>query len=47
MGFVYHFFHALWYRLLVDLLIYKVKLTNNKDGSDIRVSIKKVLNIDA
>ena len=46
-GFNYHFFHALWYRLLVDLFIYKVKLTNNKNRSDIKVSIKKVLNIDA
>jgi len=47
MGFNYHFFHALWYRLLVDLFIYKVKLANNKNRSDIKVSIKKVLNIDA
>ncbi len=47
MGFNYHFFHALWYRLLVDLFIYKVKLTDNKNISELKVSIKKVLDIDA
>ena len=47
MGFLYHFFHALWYRLTVDLFIYRVKLTNNKNRNNIKTTIKEVLNIDA
>ena len=47
MGFLYHFFHALWYRLVVDLFIYRVKLANKQNGGNIKVAIKEVLDIDA
>ena len=47
MGFLYHFFHALWYRLVIDLFIHRVKLASNKNGGNIKIAIKKVLNIDA
>ncbi len=46
-GFQYHFFHALWYRLVVDSFIYQVKSERKKNKSDIKISIKKVLDIDA
>ena len=45
-GFLYHFFHALWYRLVVDLFIYKVKSFCNKNGVNINIAIKKILQID-
>ena len=47
MGFLYHFFHALWYRLVIDLFIHRVKLASNKNGSNIKIAIKEVLDIDA
>ena len=47
MGFLFHFFHALWYRLIVDLFIYRVKLVSTKKKIDIRVAIREVLQIDA
>ena len=47
MGFLYHFFHALWYRLVVDLFIYRVKLISDKNGVSIRTAIREVLHIDA
>jgi hypothetical protein len=47
MGFLYHFFHALWYRLVVDLFIYRVKLVNKKNSGNIKVAIKRVLDINA
>ena len=47
MGFLYHFFHALWYRLVVDLFIYRVKLISDKNGGNIRTAIREVLHIDA
>ncbi|MDB9872207.1 glycosyltransferase family 2 protein [Alphaproteobacteria bacterium] len=47
MGFLYHFFHALWYRLVVDLFIYRVKLISHKNGGNIRTAIREVLHIDA
>ena len=47
MGFLYHFFHALWYRLVVDLFIFRVKLINNKSDNNIKKAIKEVLQIDA
>lgn len=47
MGFLFHFFHALWYRLVVDLFIYRVKLAANKNDISIKLAIKKVLYIEA
>ena len=47
MGFLYHFFHALWYRLVVDLLIYRVNSEYKKKGGNLRDSIRKVLQINA
>ena len=46
-GFVYHFLHAFWYRLVVDLFIYRVILAKKKEDSDIKIVIKDVLQIDA
>ncbi len=47
MGFLYHFFHALWYRLVVDLFIFRVELLYKKKQSNIKKVIKEVLGIDA
>jgi len=46
-GFIYHFLHALWYRLIVDIFIYRVKLEIKKNGGNIIIAIKEVLHIDA
>ena len=45
-GFLYHFFHAFWYRLTVDLFIFLTKSEYKKEN-DIKMAIKKVLKIDA
>ncbi len=47
MGFLYHFFHAFWYRMVVDLFISRVKLSVKKKDVDIKNAIKEVLQIDA
>ncbi len=46
-GFVYHFLHAFWYRLVVDLFIYRVILAKKKEDTDIKIVIKDILQIDA
>ena len=45
-GFLFHFFHALWYRLMVDLFIHRVKSICNENKSNIKIAIREVLNID-
>ena len=47
MGFLYHFFHAFWYRMVVDLLISRVQSLVNKKDVAIKNAIKEVLKIDA
>ena len=47
MGFLYHFFHVFWYRMVVDLFIFRVKFLVNKKDAKIKNAIKKVLQIDA
>ena len=46
-GFVYHFFHAFWYRMVVDLFISRVKLLVKIKDVKIKNAIKEVLQIDA
>ena len=46
-GFVYHFFHAFWYRMVVDLFISRVKLLVKIKDVNIKNAIKEVLQIDA
>ena len=47
MGFLYHFFHAFWYRMVVDLFIFRVRLFVKKKDVNIKNAIKEVLQIDA
>ena len=47
MGFLYHFFHAFWYRMVVDLFIYRVSSLVKRKDINIKNAIKEVLQIDA
>ncbi len=46
MGFLFHFFHAWWYRLMVDLFVFKVMLFSKKNGVNLKTAIREVLYID-
>ena len=46
-GFIYHFFHAFWYRMVVDLFISRVKFLVKIKDVNIKNAIKEVLQIDA
>ena len=46
-GFLYHFFHAFWYRMVVDVFIFRVKFRVKKKDVNIKNAIKEVLQIDA
>ena len=46
-GFLYHFFHAFWYRMVVDLFIFRVESLVKIKNVNIKNAIKEVLQIDA
>ena len=46
-GFLFHFFHAFWYRMVVDLFVFRVKLLIKAKNINIKKAIKEVLQIDA
>jgi len=46
-GFLYHFFHAFWYRMVVDMFIHRVNSLVKKRDINIKNAIKEVLQIDA
>lgn len=45
-GFLFHFFHALCYRLIVDLYIHRVKIICDQNGNNIKSAIREVLHIE-
>ena len=47
MGFLFHFFHAFWYRMVVDLFVFRVMLLIKTKNININKAIKEVLQIDA
>ena len=46
-GFLFHFFHAFWYRMVVDLFIFRVMLLIKTKNINVKKAIKEVLQIDA
>ena len=46
-GFLFHFFHAFWYRMVVDLFVFRVMLLIKTKNISIKKAIKEVLQIDA
>ena len=46
-GFLFHFFHAFWYRMVVDLFVFRVMLLIKTKNINIKKAIKEVLQIDA
>jgi len=46
-GFLFHFFHAFWYRMVVDLFVFRVMLLIKTKNINVKKAIKEVLQIDA